>query len=224
MHFAGIIPEDMPPPATADEVSRRFGMDLFTFVDQPALEETSVSAAWTSSGAGGDHLDHASLTYMLLRNPDDREDPVNRSTLPQEDRDIIEAPPEFPLPQWFLDARRIMLYRSLWEAVRTAPRGSQSVKDALLDHIWYALVNRFREERVVGEMPGEVSGMPTVAGLVETSVLVDGVELRGVHHDFDPHVYAIAVEVGDRLLTVVVPREELPYLRLEFVTRAVTSR
>lgn len=223
MRFAGTIPEDMPPPATADDVTRRFGVRLLTFSPQATLEESSVGITSHSEGLGSEELVHASLTYELLRNPKDREDPVNRSSLPQRDRDIIESTPEFPLPQWFLEARRSSLYRSLWEAVRTAPSGPQPLGEALLDHVWYVLVNLFREERVVGEMPGEVTGMPTLSGMTPTTVMIDGLEVSGVHHDFDPHVYALAAAVDDRVLTVVVPRDELPYLRLEFETRPVTA-
>jgi hypothetical protein len=33
-------------------------------------------------------------------------------------------------------------------------------------------------------------------------------------------VLGVAADLGDRILTAVIPREHLPYIRLEFMTRA----
>ena len=51
-------------------------------------------------------------------------------------------------------------------------------------------------------------------------MLIDGIEVPGLHIDTDPHVYAVGTDLRDRVLTVVVAREHLPYIVLAFETRS----
>jgi len=38
------------------------------------------------------------------------------------------------------------------------------------------------------------------------NVLIDGIEVPGLHIDTDPHVYAVGADLRDRVLTAVVAR------------------
>jgi len=51
-------------------------------------------------------------------------------------------------------------------------------------------------------------------------MLVDDRTVPGMQIDTDPHVLGVAADLGDRILTVVLSREYLPAVRLEFVTRS----
>jgi hypothetical protein len=51
-------------------------------------------------------------------------------------------------------------------------------------------------------------------------VQVDGDRVSGMEVDTDPFVYAAAAELPDgRVLTAVVPRDDLPWVRVEFAQR-----
>ena len=118
-----------------------------------------------------------------------------------------------------------MRYPQLWEAVRTTHISDGStwhtVAAALVQHVNYVVQNAYRDERVRGSFPGELVD-PAAEGQIQhgIQISVDGAEVAGMRLDTDPHVLGLAADLGDRILTAVVPREHLPYVRLEFMTRA----
>ncbi|MCY0906556.1 hypothetical protein [Arthrobacter sp. H14-L1] len=120
-----------------------------------------------------------------------------------------------------------MRYPQLWEAVKTTWHRDASERSSparvLVDHVNYILTNRYRRERRFG---ANVRGGPapditnrSVNG--EITVRVDGVEIRGVEIDTDPFVYGVgaSLERGG-VLTAVLPRDELKYIRVEFAKRS----
>ena len=123
-----------------------------------------------------------------------------------------------------------MRYPSLWEAVRTTyvvqPTALpwHTVRHALVEHVNYVLVNSFREERTDGSIPptleGEVTEKCVEAGI---PLSVDGVWMSGLRIDTDPHILGLAIDLGDKMLTAAIPRDELEFLELAFVTRPATA-
>ena len=56
--------------------------------------------------------------------------------------------------------------------------------------------------------------------MTDISMLIDGERVSGMEVDTDPFVYALAAEVPDgRVVTAVVPRDQLPWVRVEFAQR-----
>lgn len=111
-----------------------------------------------------------------------------------------------------------MRYRMLWEAVRTTWRSADShrptAEQELAEHVNHVLINRY------GHSPaGEVDERQVEHGV---SVIVDGGAVPGIRIDTDRHVFAIGADLGRRgVVTAVLDRDELPYLVLEFATRAL---
>ncbi|WP_395640306.1 hypothetical protein [Pseudolysinimonas sp.] len=217
------VPADIPPPPTADDVARRFGVPLLTFRAQESLEESGVGTV-----AIGDVVTEVALSFTLWRNPGRRDDPRNLAELSDELRASLDAEPPKPLPEWMLAARERMRYPTLWEAVRTTRVGAGvqladeqlTAELVLLRHVDYVLMNTFRDERVRGGFPGQLLGPPTAKAIESgVPVSIDGTDVDGIRLDTDAHVYALAADLGDRILTAVIPRDELPYVRLEFATR-----
>lgn len=216
---------DMPPPRTPDEVAADFPVPLLTFEAQDTLEEM---AAGTASHLQDGALVSAatSLSYTLWRHPD-RADPRNLADLPPGLRAELDVPPLPGAPAWLHEIRERARYPILWEAVRTSWCGSPRLpaETELVDHVNYVVMNMFREERVRGGFPGELDGRVEERHLrLGVPIRVDGMEVAGLRLDTDPHVLGLAVDLGDRTLTVAVAREHLPYLRLAFRTRPPGSR
>lgn len=215
-------PMDVPPPPTADEIAARMGVPLLTLVDQDTVEEAGMGH---QAQHQGDTLlvETAGLSYTLWRYPADRSDPRNLRELSPQERAGLEMEPVEPLPGWILEARDRMQYPMLWESVRTTHfpgGGSRSVDDVLAEHMNHILMNVFRDERVTGGFPGElVERIDASATGSVHPVLVDGEEIEGVRVDSDPHVLGLGAVLGSRVLTVAIPREFLPHLRVEFATR-----
>jgi hypothetical protein len=217
-------PADIPAPPTPDEVAASFAVPLLTLVAQASIEEAYVG---TTSDTENQRvvLESATLTYTLWRNPADRGDPINLAPLTDEMRASLDAEPPSPLPNWMLQLRARMRYPQLWEAVRTTHISDgttwHTVEAALVEHVNNLVRNMYRDERVRGSFPGELID-PATEGHIQhgTHISIDGAEVPGMRLDTDPHVLGVAADLGDRILTAVIPREHLPYIRLEFMTRA----
>jgi hypothetical protein len=226
MQFRDADPMDFPPPPTADSITAEFGVALFTFAPQPALDEWGAGRQSHSSNGGPAVLDHASLGATLWRNPEDHDDPVNLADLPESTRRSLDEPPPRPLPDWMQEVRRRMRYPFLGEAVWTSPvrlddAGPHvaTVESVLIEHARYILINTFREERTDGSMRAVLRDAPTPGVLEPAEVEIDGALVDGLRLGSDAHVVAVGAQVGDRILTAVVPRAELAHVRLAFVTR-----
>jgi hypothetical protein len=222
-------PMDIPPPPSVDEVAGSFGGPVYAFASQPSLEEAGVSTFGLSRDGGPTVLESVSLSYTVWRNPDDRADPGNLADLSDEMRAALDAPPVAPLPEWMLQTRERMRYPWLWEAVRTTRRQDATPEELLLAHARHILMNTFREERVApspdGSPPGELTGAPTERAIEHgVPLTLDGEPVEGLRLDADPHVLALAADLGPHgVLTAVLPRAELPYLTLSFATRPQPS-
>lgn len=209
-----IRPEDIPEPATPDGVARAFPVPLLTLTEQTSIEEYGVSTM--SDGQG----QSATLSYTFWRNPLDHDDPANLSDPP-----IELGEPVGPLPDWLLRARDRMRFPMLWEIVRTTHTSERTQpwhtpERALVDHANYVLMNTFREERMRGEFPGELDGRVTEPAIERgIPVSLDGADVPGMRIDTDPHVFALAADFGDRILTAVLPRDYLGLVDFTFRTR-----
>jgi hypothetical protein len=219
-------PFDFPELPTADGITAQFGVDLFTFAPQPTLEEWAVNGVTHTREGGPETLVDASLMYTLWRNPADRSDPVNRGPLPDAELEALDEPTPRPLPAGLEEARQRMRWPSLWEAVKTTPvRGEDTgvfmpdLAHALLQHAEHIIVNGFREARTGGTFPPVISDAPTADDLEPAEIEVDGLLVEGLRLDGDADVVGVGAQVGDRILTAVVPRAELAHVRLAFVTR-----
>ena len=216
-------PADVPAPPTPDEVASGFAVPLLTLVDQASIEEAYVG---TMSNTANQRtvLESATLTYTLWRNPADRDDPINLAHLTDEMRASLDAEPPSALPDWMLQLRARMRFPQLWEAVRTTHISDGSTwhtaEGALAEHVNNLVRNLYRDQRVRGSFPGELID-PATEGHIEHGVVVsiDGAEVVGMRLDTDPHVLGLAADLGDRILTAVIPREHLAYVRVEFRTR-----
>jgi hypothetical protein len=207
-------PEDIPEPPTPGGVARDFPVPLLTLVEQPRIEEFGVSTM--SDGQG----QSATLTYTFWRNPDDHADPANLSDPP-----IELGEPVGPLPDWILRARDRMRFPMLWEVVRTTHTRErtqpwQTPERMLVDHANYILMNTFREERMRGDFPGELDGRMSEAAIERgIPVSLDGADVPGLRIDTDPHVFALGADLGDSILTAVLPRDYLGLVDFTFRTR-----
>jgi len=222
MHFSDINPEDIPPPPTVDEVAGLFTVPMMSFVAQPSLQELAVGTTGSSSNGGEMILDSVVLTYTLWRNPRDRDDPVNLGDLSNSDREALDAPPVRPLPDWMMERRELMRYPMLWEAVVTTRKTDaewQTPESTLVRHVNHVLMNTFREQRVVGGIPGELDSPVTERHIQPATVPIDGVDVTGMQIDSDLNVYAVGADLGDRILTSVVSRDHLSMVTMAFVTR-----
>ncbi|WP_043671927.1 hypothetical protein [Clavibacter michiganensis] len=226
MQISDADPMDFPPPPTADSITAEFGVRLFTFVPQATLEEAGAGYQGHSVNEGPVRLVNAGVGFTIWRNPDDHEDPVNLAELSAETRAALDAPPVRPLPAWIEESRQRMRYPLLMEAVWTTPAvqhdgdpSAPTVERALLEHTEHILTNAFRAERTDGRMPTVLRDVPTPGDLEPTEVEVDGALVDGLRLGSDAHVVAVGAQVGDRILTAVVPRVELDHVRLAFVTR-----
>ncbi|MFS4505647.1 hypothetical protein ACMA46_05350 [Clavibacter sp. Sh2141] len=219
-------PFDLPDLPTADGTTARFGVDLFTFVPQPSLEEWGMNRGTQTRDGGPETLLDASLMYTLWRNPDDRADPVNRGPLTDAELAALDEPTPRPLPAELEAVRQRMRWPSLWEAVKTTvmhPPGAgifvPDLAGALLQHAEHIIVNSFRDARTGDAFPPVISDAPAADDLDRVRIEVDGVLVDGLRLDRDADVVAVGAQVGDRILTAVVPRAELAHVRLAFVTR-----
>ena len=216
-------PADIPAPLTPDEVAAQFAVPLLTLSAQDSLEEAGVGLS-SQRQDGRPVMESATLTYTLWRNPADHDDPINLAQLTDEMRASLDAEPPSALPDWMLQLRARMRYPQLWEAVRTTHISDGSTwhtaEVALAEHINNLVRNLYRDERVRGRFPGDLVDPATEAHIQHgVKISIDGAEVVGMRLDTDPHVLGLAADLGDRVLTAVIPREHLPYVRVEFSTR-----
>jgi hypothetical protein len=223
MHFADREPMDIPPPPTVDTAAENFGAPVIGFLPQPSLSELGVGTVGSSTGGSPLTPESVAISYTLWRNPQDLNDPANLADLPGREHESLEQEPVNPLPDWILEPRRLARYPSLWEAAMTTRvlvAEGQTPESVLVEHTNHILRNTFREQRVVGELPGVLDSPVAERHIEYVSVLVDGANVPGLQIDSDPHVYSVGADLGDRILTAVVARDYLPYVTLAFQTRA----
>jgi len=221
MHFADVDPMDIPAPPTVDSAAAVFGTSVIGFVRQSALSELGVATASSSHNGGPATPESLSISYTLWRNPKDPTDPANLAELTGTERDALEREPVRPLPEWMLQARKLLRYPALWEAVMTTRvlTPATTPESVLVAHTNHVLMNTFREQRVVGDFPGDLDSPATERHVMRVGVSIDGIDVPGFCIDTDPHVYSVGAGVDDRILTAVVARDHLPYLVVAFETR-----
>lgn len=225
MQFDGVLPEDAPDPRLGRE-ERLNGMPIpiVELVPQPSVEIVGFGVSITSSGGGVIEM-AVSMSATLWRNPVDKSDPVNRADLDAATRRALEDVSPWPRPPWLVESVERMRYPMLWEAVQTTWHREDTERsrlDALLvQHMNHILMNQFREQLGLSmhdwSAPALASERVVRRGV---DVLLDGVVVNGAEIDTDPFIYAVGAKLpSGGTLTVVVPREHLPYLTLAFVQR-----
>lgn len=218
MEFA---PDDlgMPEMPTIDSVGAEFPVLLATLVPQPSIRAIGADTTSSSSDGGPFRLETAAITYAVLWNPDDLDDPINHVELPP---DVVAAlaNPSPHLPRAVVDWLPWMRFPTAYEAVQTVmPRDGRSIADELALHMRNVLGNAFRAERnPVPPEPDAFVDPPSAADAVAASVLVDG-ELVDCIEIHDEHVLGLGVELGDAMALLVLPKHLLPLLRVELVRR-----
>ena len=225
MHIAGVLPEDAPDPRLErEQLVKSMPIPIVEFTPQAAVESADFSVTAVNSESGVDEMS-VSVSATLWRNPLDKSDPTNLADLDDRTLRSIEEVPPWPRPAWLIEYIERMRYPMLWEAVRTTWQredSEYSTLDArLVHHTNDILMNQFREELGLGlhdwNSPALTSERVIRRGV---DVAIDGVIFSGAEIDTDPFVYAVGAKLpSGGTLTVVVPREHLPYLTLEFVQR-----
>ena len=200
-------------------------------VAQPTLEDWNLASISFAENSTGYTNMAASVSYTLWRNPDDHTDPVNLTELDDVTLRSLHDVPAWPRPAWMVEQIERMRYPLLWEAVRTTwhrePSALSSPHRVLVDHVNYVLMNRFRTELGLGEIGSTRFRAVVSASAVndQVRVSVDGVEMQGFEIATDPFVYAIGADIGGgTVVTAVVPRDELDFVRIEFVERSEPTR
>ncbi|MCR2809939.1 MULTISPECIES: hypothetical protein [unclassified Microbacterium] len=197
---------------------------------QPTIEDTNAPAITEITGFEGQSHLAVSLSYTLWRNPDDRADPVNLKDLDPVEQEAVDDVPPWPRPSWLIEYVEMMRYPQLWEAVRTSWNSDVSehttLAQQLVDHTNYILMNQFRKE--LGLAPGPTENGPWQVGpsSVNTAVTldIDGKDVPAFEIDTDPFVYAIGAHVrNDVVVTVVIAREHLPYVRVTLRTQSAAT-
>jgi hypothetical protein len=238
MFISNDDPRNYPAPPTLDEVAAHFVVPVMSFIAQPALEVLGVGTQGHSANGAPMELDSVSVSYTVWRYPEEHADPRNLAELSESEWAALNTPPVRPLPEWMLKARDRMQYPSLWEAVLTtrnpgrigvpesrvgdagaATSTSPSAATVLVHHVNHVLMNAFRDERVVGGFPGELDAPVNERHVENADVTVDGAPVAGLRIDTDPHVYAVGVDLGNRVLTAVVARDYLEFVEMSFCTR-----
>jgi hypothetical protein len=224
MHFGGVISAHAPDPELERrETIRALGFGVAGLVAQRHLEDFGSFGLMTSESDSVLQAATVSRNCTLWRNPDDHDDPVNLAAMDDERRRSLEQVPPWPRPDWLVASVERMRYPLLWEAVRThwSARGltRPTLADALVQHVQYVLVNRYRHEHALPDVirhpwPTLVDERSVQSG---HPVVVDGVERPGLLLDTDPFVLGLATELDDgRHLTAVLPRDDLLLLTVAF--------
>ena len=117
----GFVP---PPPSLDPAVQQRVELSrmpvpIFGLVEQPALEDAPI---WSiaADDVGGERVRMAvSISSILWRHPEDRDDPRNVLELDPAEQEALDMASRLPLPPWLrrMQARRRL--PMLREAVRT---------------------------------------------------------------------------------------------------------
>ncbi len=218
MEFAEDDGGEFEPP-TLDSVGADFPVLLATLVTQPSIREINADTTSSSRDGGPFRMETAAITYAVLWNPDDLDDPVNHVELPPDVQAAIANPSPL-LPRGVVDWLPWMRFPTAYEAVPTVvPRDGQSIADELALHMRNVIGNTFRVERhPVMQDPDGFVDPPSAADAVDGSVMVDGAVVGCVEIP-DEHVLGLGVGLGDATALVVWPKHLLPLLRLELVRR-----
>ncbi|MCH1881871.1 hypothetical protein [Agrococcus sp. ARC_14] len=211
--------EPIPEIPTLDAVGAEFPVRLATLVPQPGIRETGVNTISSSVNDGPFCLEAAAITYAILWNPDDLDDPVNHVELHPDIAAAI-ADPSPKLPAVAVEMLQWARFPSAYEAVQTHVLDEdESVADRLALHMRNVIGNTFREQRdPTPQLPWSFIDPPVERDAVDASVVVDGVELPAVSID-DEHVTGVGVELDDAVATVVLAKHLLPLVRLELTRR-----
>jgi hypothetical protein len=228
MQFGGVLPPDAPDPRLGREAEvAALDHRVLGLRAQPSLEDWGALGLETGADGSGAWMRAVTVGYTLWRNPADRDDPANLAELDDDTRRSLDQEPPWPRPPWILDMVQRMRYPMLWEAVRTSWHRDASELSTLpyllAHHANHVLMNRFREE--LGLEPGP-TGADGAWRVTERNVNpaaqldVDGERMPASEIDTDPFVYAIGVRLDPTTVaTVVVPRDELPFVDLALATR-----
>lgn len=228
MDFVGVLGADAPDPELEQRaVVRALGFDVAGLVAQRHLEDSGSLGVQTSESDGVLVRATVSRQYTLWRNPDDRGDPVNLAALDDERRWSLEEVPPWPRPAWLIAGVERMRYPMLWEAVQThwsVPGATRPTATAtLVEQMRHVLMNRCRDEHGIPDPTEHPWPVLVDERSVQSGhpVLVDGVERPGLLLDTDPFVLGLATVLDDgRVLTAVLPRDELPLLTVAFDSAA----
>jgi hypothetical protein len=235
MHFAERVGPDRPDPMeTWRERARALGISVAGLAPQPNLEDWGISGVQADERTDNRRpvLQSASFSrmYTVFRNPDDRDDPVNRADVDEALREALDRPVPDDLPEWMVRLRERMLYPMLWDAVRThwfaaAETGQEQrdVADLLTAHVDHVLRNRFRAEHGLGDpIPERWASLVQREAVRAGDVVVGGaVATGGAIIDTDPFVIGLGAPLADgRVLTAVLPRTLLGLVTVQFVADA----
>ncbi|MBS1896969.1 MULTISPECIES: hypothetical protein [unclassified Microbacterium] len=231
MWISGRLPADAPDPRVGlAERVRALPFAVYGLVPQSTLEDLDSLGLTVVGGAAPTQVTVA-VTYTLWRNPDDHDDPVNLAELDENTRAALDQKPPWPRPRWLVEAAERMRYPMISEAVRTTwtqdPGEYEALPQQLVQHVNHILMNHFRRE--LGIPDGPPSGPPRfdepwrarLSGVNPRSRLeVDGAEVDAVEIDTDPFVFGIGAQLSPEIVvTVVIPRADLPLVRLGLATR-----
>jgi hypothetical protein len=231
VQFRRLLPADAPDPRIEQrERLRDMPAPVMGLIAQPTLQDTedlSISAGHDSAGL----VDFTvGISYTLWRNPAERSDPVNLAALDDHTRTLIEQGTPWPRPRWLVERVERMRYPQMWEAVRTnwSREVSEHTKLAyqLAAHVDYILTNRYSDQDGQTSRVRRQSALRDLAASVnsDVSVVVDGVETPAAEIETDLHVYAIGIQLAPAtVVTAVLPRDELRYIEIAFVTRSTTD-
>jgi len=231
MWISGVLPPDAPDPRIERaEMVRALPFSIYGLVPQPSLEDLDNIGLAFVGGFERSTQSTVSVTYTLWRNPDDHDDPANLAEIDEITRDSLDQDPPWPRPQWLIEQAECMRYPMIWEAVRTTwtadAQEYQSLPNQLVQHVNHILMNRFRAE--LGIPDGPPSGPPGTepwharlsAVNPKAHLEVDGHDVDAVEIDTDPFVYGIGAQLSPEIVvTVVIPRADLPMIRLALATR-----
>lgn len=231
MWISGVLPPDAPDPRIERaEIVRALPFAVYGLVPQPTLEDLDSLSLMFVGGIEHSTQTTVSVTYTLWHNPDDHDDPVNLAELDDVTRESLELEPPWPRPPWIIEGAERMRYPILREAVRTTwtydPEEYQSLPNQLVQHVNHILMNRFRAELGIPDGPpsGPPGSEPWHARLSAVNpkarLEVDGREVEAVEIDTDPFVYGVGAQLSPEIaVTVVIPRADLPLIRLAVATR-----
>lgn len=227
MRFGGFLPEDAPDPRIAQaEKVKLLPVPVRGFVSQPTLEDIHMESTMMSGMPEPSQM-AVGISYTLWRRPDDRSDPVNLAELDESMRRGLDGPFPAPRPAWLIEQVERMRYPMLWEAVRTTwhrvPSELSEAPRLLVEHANHILMNQFRRELGLGELGTDrfAARLTERAVNPHATVTVDGIERQAYEIDSDPFVYAIGAELeAGTVVTAVVPRDDLEYVRIAFARRA----
>lgn len=222
MQFAGVLPEDAPDPRRErEQLVAAMPIPIAHLVDQPAIGASDYSVSRSGREGALDEMS-VSVSTTLWRNPADPSDPVNLALLDDAPRRALDEVPPWPRPSWLVEQVERRRYPLLWEAVQTTWRREQSERSTLdavlVHHTNHILMNQFRDELGLDTHEGNAPGLASerfVRRGIEVSI--DSGRVPGAEIDTDPFVYAVGANLPDGgILTAVIPREHLPYVRLAF--------